>query len=125
LYNLLANATILLHFLFIVFVVCGGLLVIRWPQVAFVHLPAAVWGTAVEIFGWICPLTPLENHFSQLAGKSPYSGDFIARHLLPLIYPENLTAAIQQLLGGLVIIVNIIFYTIAVQKYRPRKLDIG
>ncbi|MGV8057909.1 MAG: DUF2784 domain-containing protein [Smithellaceae bacterium] len=120
-YNLLANATILLHFLFIVFVVGGGLLVIRWPQVFFVHLPAAVWGTAVEIFGWICPLTPLENYFRQLAGGTPYRGDFIARYFLPVIYPENLTAAMQQIFGGLVIIVNIIFYTIAVQKYRLRK----
>jgi hypothetical protein len=123
LYNLLANATIVLHFLFIVFVVCGGLLVTRWPQAAFVHLPAAVWGTAVEIFDWICPLTPLENHFIQLAGDSPYSGDFIVRYLLAVIYPENLTAAIQQLFGGLVVIVNIIFYTIAVHKHRARKRD--
>ena len=120
-YNILAEVTIVLHFLFIVFVVCGGLLVIRWPQVAFVHLPSAVWGAAVEIFGWICPLTPLENHFSQLAGDSPYNGDFITRYLLAVIYPENLTAATQQLFGGLVIIVNIIFYAINIRKYRARK----
>ena len=119
-YNVFANAIILAHFLFIAFVVCGGLLVIRWPRIAFVHLPAAVWGAVVEIFGWICPLTPLENHFHLLAGESSYSGDFISRYLIPLIYPENLTTSIQQFLGGLVVAVNIIIYTIAIKKRRSR-----
>ena len=108
-YNVIANAIVLAHFLFIVFVICGGLLVIRWPRIAFVHLPAAVWGAAVEIFGWICPLTPLENHLRNLAGGSSYNGDFIARYLIPVIYPENLSVTIQQVFGWLVIAVNILF----------------
>jgi hypothetical protein len=120
-YNVLANAIVLAHFLFIAFIICGGLLVIRWPHIAIVHLPAAVWGTFVEIFGWICPLTPLENHFRLLAGNSSYSGDFIARYLMPVIYPENLTATIQQVFGGLVIIINLIFYIIVIQKQRLHK----
>jgi drug/metabolite transporter superfamily protein YnfA len=120
-YNILANAIVLAHFLFIAFVICGGLLVIHWPRLAVVHLPAAVWGAVVEIFGWVCPLTPLENHFRLLAGNSSYSGNFIAWYLLPLIYPENLTATMQQVFGGFVIIINLIFYTIAIQKLRPRK----
>jgi len=120
-YNVLANAIVLTHFLFIAFVVCGGLLVIYWPRIAFVHLPAAVWGAVVEIFGWVCPLTPLENQFRLLAGGNSYSGDFIARYLIPVLYPENLTATIQQVLGGLVIIINLIFYTIAMQKQRLHK----
>jgi len=117
-YNLLADFTVGVHFLFIMFVVCGGLLVIRRPYMAFVHIPAAIWGAAVEIFGWICPLTPLENHFRDLAGETLYSGDFVARYLLPVIYPENLTTTIQHILGGLVIGVNIIIYLIAICKYR-------
>ena len=120
-YNVLANAILLAHLLFIAFVICGGLLVIYWPRWAVVHLPAAVWGAVVEIFGWICPLTPLENHFRLLAGNSSYSGDFIARYLIPVIYPENLTATIQQVFGGLVFFINIIFYFLAIQKQRsPR-----
>ena len=120
-YNVLANAIVLAHLLFIAFVICGGLLVIRWPRLVVVHLPAAVWGAVVEIFGLICPLTPLENHFRLLAGNSSYSGDFIARYLLPIIYPENLTATMQQVFGGFVIIINLIFYTIIIQKLRSRK----
>ncbi|MGP8154022.1 MAG: DUF2784 domain-containing protein, partial [Smithella sp.] len=110
-YNVFADAIVAAHFLFIAFVICGGLLVIRWPRMAFVHLPAAIWGAAVEIFAWICPLTPLENHFRNLAGGGSYSGDFITRYLLLIIYPENLTINIQYVLGGLVIFINIIFYT--------------
>jgi hypothetical protein len=117
LYNFVANAVVLIHFLFIVFVIGGGLFVIRWPYMAFVHIPAAIWGAAVELFGWICPLTPFENHFRNLAGETLYRGDFVARYLLPVIYPENLTTTIQQFLGCLVIIINIIFYTIAIRKH--------
>lgn len=116
-YNVLANAIVLTHFLFIAFLVCGGLLVIRWPRLAVVHLPVAVWGAVVEIFGWVCPLTPLENHFRVLAGANSYSGDFIARYLIPVIYPENLTNEFQQLSDGIVIVVNVIFYTIAIKKH--------
>ena len=117
-YNVFADAIVLAHFIFIAFVICGGLMVIRWPRLAFAHLPAAIWGAAVEFFAWTCPLTPLENHFRNLAGGASYSGDFIARYLLLIIYPENLTTTIQYIFGGMVIVINIIFYAIAIRKQR-------
>ena len=117
-YHCLADIIVAVHFLFILFVVFGALLVIRRPSFAWAHLPAALWGACVEIFGWICPLTPLENHLRTLAGESVYGGDFIARYLLPLIYPENLTSGIQKRLGAAVIVINVIFYFIAFQKNR-------
>jgi len=120
-YNFFADLIVPAHFLFIVFVICGGLLVIRRPKIAFVHLPAAVWGVIVEFFGWICPLTPLENYFRHLAGYTQYRGDFILRYLFPVIYPENLTSTIQIVLGALVIIINVVFYSIAIQIRRSRK----
>jgi hypothetical protein len=119
-YNFLANAVVGFHFLFILFVVCGGGLVIRYPRIAFLHLPAAIWGAVVEFSGWICPLTPLENHFRNLAGETSYSGDFIQRYLIPVMYPENLTPKIQLVLGSIVIVVNVVFYVVAVRKYRQR-----
>jgi len=117
-YHLLADAVIIIHFLFILFVVCGGLLVVLWPRVAFLHLPAAIWGAAVEIFGWICPLTQLENRFRSLGGETSYSGDFILQYLTPVIYPEHLTTSIQKILGAGVIAVNIVFYWMAIRKHR-------
>lgn len=115
---MLADFIVGAHFLFIVFVVFGGLLVIRWPRIAFIHLPAAIWGAAVEIFSCVCPLTPLENYFRNLAGDNSYNVDFIVRYLIPVIYPDNLTLVIQQALGAMVIFINMILYTIAILKYR-------
>lgn len=120
-YHILADILVAVHFLFILFVVFGGLLVIWRPSFAWAHLPTALWGAFVEIFGWICPLTPLENHLRTLAGESVYSGDFIARYLLFLIYPENLTPSIQKGLGAGVIVINLIFYFIAFKKNRARR----
>ncbi len=115
-YSLLADAVIAVHFLFIAFVVAGGLLVMRWPWVASLHLPAAFWGAAIELAGWICPLTPLENHLCHLGGGSPYSGDFIVQYLVPVIYPAHLTAFTQYILGALVIVANLIIYAFVVRK---------
>lgn len=109
-YSLLADAVIIIHFLFILFVVAGGLLVLRWPKAAFLHLPAACWGAFIEFAGWICPLTPLENHLRRLGGEAPYTGDFVVRYLVPVIYPAGLTALTQYILGGLVISLNLLIY---------------
>ncbi len=80
------------------------------------HLPAAAWGATVEFCGWVCPLTPLENYFRQHGGGAAYHGDFIEYYLIPLIYPENLTVTMQNILGMLVITVNLIFYFLVIRK---------
>ena len=90
LYRLLADAAVALHLAFILFVILGGFLVLRWRRLAWVHAPVAVWGVAIELIGWICPLTYLENHFRARAGEAGYGGGFIEHYLLPLIYPELL-----------------------------------
>lgn len=109
-YRLLADLTLLAHFAFIIFVLLGGLLVLKWPQVAWLHIPAALWGALTEFFSLPCPLTPLEKHFQRLAGDTPYEGDFIERYLLPLIYPAGLTPTVQIVLGAIVVVLNIVIY---------------
>ncbi|SOZ36495.1 DUF2784 domain-containing protein [Cupriavidus neocaledonicus] len=108
----LADLVVIAHALFIVFVVAGGLLVLRWPRAAWVHLPAAVWGVLIEWAGWICPLTPLENALRRAAGQAGYSGGFVERYLLPLIYPAGLTPAVQLWLGLVVLVVNVAIYAL-------------
>jgi uncharacterized membrane protein YhhN len=110
LYQLLAAAVLVLHFAFIAFVLGGGLLVLRWPRLAWLHGPAVVWGVAIEFMGWVCPLTPLENRFLTLAGDVPYSGDFIERYLLSIIYPVGLTPRAQMVLAGVVLVLNGMIY---------------
>ncbi|ACV33385.1 DUF2784 domain-containing protein [Accumulibacter sp.] len=108
--RLLADGIVVLHFLFIAFVVLGGVLARRWPRLAWVHLPAACWGAAIELSGWICPLTPLENRFRQAAGEAGYAGSFIDHYLLPILYPVGLTREIQYGLAAVVIVVNVAVY---------------
>ena len=89
----------MLHLAFVLFVALGGLLVLRWPKVAFLHIPCALWGVAIEFGGWICPLTPLEQHFLRLAGEAGYEGGFLEHYIWPLIYPDELTRGMQVGLG--------------------------
>ena len=116
----LADLVVIAHGLFILFVVAGGLLAWRWPRIAWLHLPAAAWGVLIEWSGWICPLTPLENTLRQAAGQGGYSGGFVERYLLPLIYPTGLTPALQLWLGLAVVLVNAAVYALWWRRRRHR-----
>ena len=109
-YLWLADLTLCLHAGFVLFVIFGGLLVLRWRWIAWLHLPAAAWGAVVEFTGWICPLTPLENWLREQGGETSYRSDFIAQYLLPMLYPEDLTRDLQWLLGTGVVVLNIAVY---------------
>ena len=104
--RILADLVVLVHFGFILFVVLGGFLAFRWRRVPWLHLPAAAWGTAIEVFGWICPLTPLENRLRRASGEAGYAGGFIEHYLIPVIYPAGLTREVQWTLAALVVGVN-------------------
>ncbi|MEP7226704.1 MAG: DUF2784 domain-containing protein [Gemmatimonadales bacterium] len=119
-YQLLADVVVGVHFLFVLFVVLGGLLVLRWPKLAYLHVPAAIWGAAIELAGWICPLTPLENSLRTQAGSAGYSGGFIEHYILPILYPSALTRDVQLILGFLVIVFNLIIYAYVFRKAGQR-----
>lgn len=108
--RLLADAVVLIHLVFIVFVVTGAGFsrVIHW--LPWYHIPAVIWAVYVELTGGICPLTPLENTLREIAGQTTYSTSFIQTYLLPIIYPVDLTREIQRSLGFAVIIVNVVGY---------------
>jgi hypothetical protein len=109
-YLLLADFAVVVHALFVLFVVGGGLAVLRWPRLAWLHLPAAVWGGVIEIKGWICPLTHLENHFRHLGGEAGYAGSFVAQYIEPILYPSGLTARAQIFIGLGVLALNAVLY---------------
>ena len=89
-YRLLADVMVLLHFGFILFVLLGGFLVLRWPRLAWLHVPVFLWGAGIELIGWVCPLTHLENYFRTLGRQAGYATSFVEHYLLPLIYPALL-----------------------------------
>ena len=109
-YRWLADATVALHLVFILFVIFGGLLVWRRVRWAYLHLPAVAWVVWLEFTGAICPLTPLENALRNRAGEAGYSGGFIDHYLLPVIYPAGLTPQVQVGLGVAVVVLNALVY---------------
>jgi len=115
-YRLLADTIVLAHAAFVVFVTGGGVLAWRWRAVAWVHVPCALWGAAVELGGWICPLTPLENALRARAGVQGYAGGFIEHYVIPTLYPVGLTRSGQVLLGTLVVVVNLLAYGVLVRR---------
>jgi hypothetical protein len=116
--DLLADLVVVIHFCFVLFVILGGLLVLRWRWVGFLHVPAALWGAWIELAGWVCPLTPLEQSLRLKAGEQGYSGSFIEHYVLPLLYPSALTRAIQVVLGIIVIAVNLGIYGYLLRRRR-------
>ncbi|MEN8107485.1 MAG: DUF2784 domain-containing protein [Pseudomonadota bacterium] len=116
--SLLADLTLLLHAAFIVFVLLGGLLVLRWRRLVWLHLPCVAWGILIELGGWICPLTPLENTLRAAAGHAGYDSGFIEHYLGPLIYPAGLTSGIQYLLAAIVLLLNAAIYVRVWRRWR-------
>jgi hypothetical protein len=116
-YGWLADAVLLIHLAFILFVTLGGLLVLRWPRLAWVHVPAFVWGALIEFTGGVCPLTPLEVSLRQRAGEAGYAGGFIEHYVTSLIYLP-MTRLTQIALGVIVLALNAVFYTLMIRRRR-------
>ncbi|WP_342244937.1 DUF2784 domain-containing protein [Pseudomonas sp. OTU5201] len=120
-YRIAADAVLLLHLSFILFVMLGGLLVLKWPRLAWLHLPAVVWGATVEFLHLVCPLTPLENRLRLAAGEQGLSGGFIEHYLVPVIYPAGLTPGIQLWLGAVVLLINLVPYCLLARRSMMRR----
>jgi hypothetical protein len=93
----------------------------RWPRLAWAHVPAVVWGALVELAGWICPLTPLEQRLRAATGGAAYTGGFIDRYIMPIVYPPGLTRGMQLALGSAVIIVNLSIYGLLVLRLKRQR----
>ena len=113
-YRIAADALVVLHVAFVVFVVLGGLLVWKYPRAVWVHVPAALWGIGIEVVGAVCPLTYLEVALRQRAGEMGYATGFIENYLVPVLYPQGLTRSLQFAMAGAVIIINSLIYGILI-----------
>ncbi len=120
LYRALADLVVLIHLAFIIFALLGGLLALRWRWVPWAHIPAAAWGVALELFAWLCPLTPLETWLRRTGGAHGYSGGFVEHYIIPVVYPAELTREVQILLGVGVLALNLGIYC-AVWRRRRRR----
>jgi hypothetical protein len=120
-YRLLADTTLVVHFAFVLFVALGGLLVLLWRWIAWIHLPAVAWGAFVEFTGRICPLTPLESWLRERGGQQGYDGGFIEHYITAWIYPDGLTREMQIALGASALAINVIVYGIVAWRARRRR----
>ena len=110
-YHLAANLVLITHLAFVLFVVFGAVLTLRWPAVLWFHIAAVLWGVSIELTGAICPLTPLEVHLRQLGGEAGYQGDFIDHYIVAILYPSGLTRKLQIGLGFVALVINALVYT--------------
>ena len=117
-FEIFATLILLLHFSFILFVIFGALLILRFKKIIYFHLPAVAWGAYIELSHSICPLTHLESYFLKKAGKDQYSIDFIENYVFKIIYPAALNYEIQTYLGVILIFVNLVIYYYIVKKSR-------
>jgi len=111
-YRALADLVLIVHFAFVLFVIFGGVLTLRWPRVAWIHLPVALYGAAVEFVGFVCPLTPLEVGLRQRGGQAGYAGGFIDHYITAAIYPTGLTRQVQFIVGAALVVLNVAVYGI-------------
>lgn len=121
-YRTLADGVVTLHFGFVLFVVLGGVAVLRWRGAAYVHLPCAAWGALIEFGGWTCPLTPLEKHLRALGQEAGYAGSFVEHYITRLMYPAGLTRGMQLAIGIFVVAVNVGVYWLAFRRRPPRPM---
>ena len=118
--RILADLVLGFHFAFIVFAVLGGFVVLWKPRVAWLHVPSVVWSAFVNLFGQVCPLTPLENSFRHLAGQAGYEGGFIEHYITPLVYPGVMPERWGLIAGFSVLIWNVFVYTLLAATLRRR-----
>ena len=125
LYGLLADLVLVAHLAFVGFVVLGGFLVLRWRRLAWIHVPVALWGAAIVVTGFTCPLTPLENRLQQLGGRAGYQGGFIEHYITAVIYPAGLTRQTQIVLGTAVLALNLIVYWRVLARSRRQRAGVA
>jgi hypothetical protein len=124
-YLFLANALVVFHFCFVLFVLGGGLLVVWRKRMAFLHIPAAAWGVIVESTDGRCPLTPLENHLRKMGGGEAYQGGFVDHYIMPILYPHGLTRDFRVTLALMILVITFIFYTMAFSRRGHAKREIN
>lgn len=123
-YQTLADMVVVIHLLFILFVLFGGLLLLIWRRLIWLHLAAVIWGVAIELLGWICPLTPLENWLRLKSLSSSYEAGFVEHYLIPIIYPQGLSREMQWVFAAVVIGVNALIYILVLRRRKTSAPDL-
>ena len=111
-YEFLAKTVLLIHLLFIFFVVVGAFSYFIKPKFLYLHLPALAWGIYIQFTNSICPLTYIENWLLIKGKASFYDGGFIENYIMRVVYPLGIDANIQITLGLILLIINLSIYAL-------------
>lgn len=123
-YRLAADAVALVHLAFVVFVLLGALLALKWRWIPWVHLPTTAWGLFNELSGRACPLTGIENDLRVQAGEPGYARGFIEHYLLNAIYPSGVPSEVQTILSVVVFTtITSIYVWLHLRHWRSRGTD--
>ncbi|HEU5394813.1 MAG TPA: DUF2784 domain-containing protein, partial [Candidatus Methylomirabilis sp.] len=110
-----ADLVVLIHFLYIVFLVAGPILFLRWRRVRAAHLAAVCLAVLIQGFAFLCPLTALEIWLRGGWAERGGQPGFIGRYIEPVVYPGLSQATIT----GLTLLLAAA--TIALYMWDPRK----
>lgn len=116
-WSALADAVLVMHLAFVAFVLLGALPCLKWPRLAWVHVPAVLWSVWVNLMGWVCPLTPLEIALRRAAGEGFFEGSFIAHYIAPLVYIREPTPAMVVALASGIAGWNILLYALVYRRH--------
>ncbi len=109
-YKLTADIIVLLHFLWILFLMFGALIGKRHRVVKILHIGGMGFALLIQVFGWYCPLTYLEVWLRERHNPSEtYRGSFIINYVQKLVYIE--------LSGKIILIATIFLVLISVWIY--------
>ncbi len=120
--GLLADAVLLFHFLFILFAVFGGILVLYRKKVIWFHVPVVLWSSVVNLASLTCPLTPIENFFRAAAGQAGYHGGFVEHYIAPVVYPAGMPRELELVAGVSIIAWNVAVYAFLGWKNKSRSV---
>jgi hypothetical protein len=119
--RILADTVLVVHFSFIIFTLFGGLLALVGRTAIWFHIPVVLWSSVVNLAGWVCPLTPLENRLRELAGQAGYEGGFVEHYLMEVIYPGGMTRDLELTAGISVLVWNVLLYAYVLHRQRRKK----
>ncbi|MFZ2490898.1 MAG: DUF2784 domain-containing protein [Thermoanaerobaculia bacterium] len=115
-----AELVLLAHFGFVLFAVFGGLLVLQSRRWAWIHVPAVIWASIVNLASWTCPLTPVEQAFRSAAGQAGYTGGFVEHYIGPLVYPGGMPRRLELVAAFSVVAWNVIVYATVLMRRRVK-----
>ena len=109
-YSISADIIVVLHLLWILFLIFGAFPGRRYKWIKVVHIGGVIYALIIQVFGWFCPLTHLEAWLRRMHDPSQsYSGSFIIYYIEKIVY-IGISPDIILLLTALIALMSVRVY---------------